>query len=121
MKTRLILTLLLALTFARPLPARLWETPEECAARYGLRLNSNAHKAGFWDKEQCYEKNGIYLTLRFIPGPGGQLQAGYVEYHPANRTNPSLSEIHIRGLLDIVSTNWTLLTPLPLPPASTNT
>lgn len=121
MKTRLILTFLLIITFARPLPARLGETPDECAARYGLRLNSSSPKAGFWDKEQCYEKNGIHLTIRFIPGPRNELQAGYIEYHPVNRTNTSLSEIHIRGLLDIVSTNWTLLAPLPLPSASTNT
>lgn len=120
MKTQFILILLLALAFARPLPARLGETPAECAARYGLRVDSSAPKAGFWDKEQCYEKNGIHLTIRFIPGPRGGLQAGYIEYHPVNRANQPLSAVHIRGLLDTVSTNWTLLESLPLPSAPTN-
>lgn len=120
MNTRLILTLFLAMACAHPLPARLGETPDECAARYGLRLNTAAPKTGFWSKEQCYEKNGIRLTVRFIPGHGGELKAGYIEYQPVNRTNQPLSEIHIRGLLDTVSTNWTLLVTRPLPPAATN-
>ncbi len=120
MNTRLILGILLAASFALPLPARLGETPEECALRYGLRLTPAARTTGFWADEQCYEKNDIRLTIRFIPKSGGGLQAGYIEYRPVDRAGKPLSDVHVKGLLDAVSTNWSLLSHLPQPPAATN-
>jgi hypothetical protein len=123
MNRYVILSLLLATAFAKPLEARIGETPEMCAERYSLKQTPLRSTKGFWDMEQCYEKSGIQLSIRFLNSPEGGLRAEYIEYRPVNQSIVNLSEVKINSLLSTISTNWTKLLPLPpLPPltAATN-
>ena len=121
MKHPILPALLIVVSLTLPLLARIGETPDACAERYGLKLTTEKQKPGFWDQEQRYEKNGIHLTIRFLKNEGNELRAEYIEYKPIDSKSLPLSEVKINALLETVSTNWTALIPLPpLPPPPTN-
>ncbi len=101
--------------------ARIGETPEACDQRYGPQLQTGTPTRGFWDAEQRHEKNGVRISIRFLRNAEGVLQAEYLEYKPMDLTDVPLSEDRIQSLLNIISTNWTKLTLIPLPPPPTNT
>lgn len=118
MRTSLILATLLGLGLASGARARLGESPEECTARYGLRLNAPQQVKGFWPLEQQFDKNGIRLVIRYLNEDGSGLKAGCIQYKPGDPRESPLSAVQTHALLSNVATNWTVWrwkeTPVPV-------
>lgn len=115
MKYLVIVTTLLATLFIPPAFARLGETAEDCNLRYGERYTETVG-AGFWAAERKYEKNGVKITIRFLRKNDSSLKAEYIEYRPIDTYTNRLTEVKIAALLENVSTHWTKLAQIMIPP-----
>lgn len=116
MRRRALAAVLFTLGATPLLFARIGESPEACDQRYGPPLKAGSPTRGFWATEQRHEKNGFRIVVRFLRHEDGTFTAGYVEYTPMNPSDFSFTDERTRSLLEIVSTEWTKLAPIPLPP-----
>lgn len=105
-------TLLLAL----PALARLGETSEECHLRYRVQ-SAETEGNGFWSVERKYEKNGLEITVRLLPGSNNTPVVHYIEYCPLDPATNRLTDAAIKTLLLAnAPADWTKLTDLTPPP-----